>query len=301
MKKIGIIGSLIFTELVTGKLLMVGVKITLLIAQKDARHNSDYKNLENFCRDNGIKHISTENINSSFVLEEIKSQELDLLICLGWSRLIGEEIINSVPMGVWGYHPSLLPQNRGRHPLIWAIVLGLSKTGSTFFLMDKGFDTGKIIDQKTVHILPDERVWDLYNRVAKVSAAQLKTLLEKTNLKNIQDKNPETPVPNEGNFWRKRTENDGRIDFRMSSKQIFDLIRALSFPYPGAHFQFGSKKVKVFEAQYFQVAGYENIEPGKIINFEKNKSVTVKCGIGFITLYLDNKEIQHHLKKGAYI
>ena len=51
-------------------------------------------------------------------------------------------------MGILGYHPSLLPFNRGRHPIIWALALGLKETGSTFFFMDENADTGDIVSQK---------------------------------------------------------------------------------------------------------------------------------------------------------
>jgi methionyl-tRNA formyltransferase len=62
--------------------------------------------------------------------------------CLGWSNLLKAEILKAAPLGVIGFHPAALPANRGRHPLIWALGLGLDETATTFFFMDKGADRG---------------------------------------------------------------------------------------------------------------------------------------------------------------
>ena len=69
-------------------------------------------------------------------------------MCVGWSKLIKKEILNIPKKGFIGYHPSLLPKNRGRHPLIWAKILGLKKTEATFFMLNDKAETGEIISQK---------------------------------------------------------------------------------------------------------------------------------------------------------
>ena len=77
----------------------------------------------------------------------------DLIFCLGWSSLLKRSTLDIPKFGVIGYHPSLLPKNKGRHPIIWALALGLKETGSTFFLMNEGVDTGKIINQKRLKLI----------------------------------------------------------------------------------------------------------------------------------------------------
>ena len=73
---------------------------------------------------------------------------------MGWSRIIGKELLAVPPKGIVGYHPAALPANRGRHPIIWALALGLKETASTFFFMDNGADSGPIISQKSLIISP---------------------------------------------------------------------------------------------------------------------------------------------------
>ena len=79
-----------------------------------------------------------DDVNSKDNYNWIKSLNPDIIFCFGWSNLLKKDILTLAPMGVLGFHPSKLPQNRGRHPLIWALALGLKKSASTFFFMDEG-------------------------------------------------------------------------------------------------------------------------------------------------------------------
>ena len=116
--------------------------------------------------------------------------------------------------GVIGFHPTLLPKNRGRHPLIWAKVLGLNESGTTFFVMDEGADTGPIISQETFQIHEEDTAQDLYNKIICNAKKQVKQFTHE--LSNGLEKR--TLQPKESNYWRKRTKADGRIHF--SRQQI---------------------------------------------------------------------------------
>ena len=76
-------------------------------------------------------------------------------------------------LGLVGYHPALLPQNRGRHPIIWALALGLEETGSTFFFMDEGADTGDILSQRRVPITPEDDAGTLYDKLTTTALDQI--------------------------------------------------------------------------------------------------------------------------------
>ena len=83
-------------------------------------------------------------------------------------------LLNLPPLGVIGFHPTALPQNRGRHPLIWSLVLGLNETASSFFFMDEGPDTGDLISQVKVPIHQDDDANCLYKRITKVAMGQIR-------------------------------------------------------------------------------------------------------------------------------
>ena len=88
------------------------------------------------------------------------------------SRLLKEEILSIAPFGVVGFHATALPANRGRHPIIWALVLGLSETASTFFFMDEGADSGDILSQYKLSISENDNAESLYKKVIKVASVQ---------------------------------------------------------------------------------------------------------------------------------
>ena len=75
----------------------------------------------------------TQNINDKRTYKWLKNKRPDLIICLGWSHIIEPKVLKIPKYGIIGYHPSDLPRNKGRHPIIWPLVLGLKETASTFF------------------------------------------------------------------------------------------------------------------------------------------------------------------------
>src|SRR5690606_20335724 len=113
------------------------------------------------------------NINSVESIEWMSALQPDVIFCFGWSNLIKKQVLEMSRLGVIGFHPSLLPDNKGRHPLIWAKVLGLSKTGSTFFFMDEGADTGDILSQREFAIDFNDDAGSLYDKMTETALGQI--------------------------------------------------------------------------------------------------------------------------------
>ena len=78
------------------------------------------------------KYIS--NINDEEVIRYVREKNADIIYCFGWSQIIKKELLEITPMGVIGFHPAALPNNRGRHPIIWALALGLNENSFDLFL-----------------------------------------------------------------------------------------------------------------------------------------------------------------------
>ena len=209
-----------------------------------------------------------------------RSKGADLIFCLGWSRLIKSQLLNLTPLGIIGYHPTLLPKNRGRHPLIWALVLGLKETGSTFFFMDEGADSGDIISQEKILISPADDANSLYMKMVKIAKGQLITIIF-----SVLSDNYERTLQNHNlaNSWRKRGQRDGKIDWRMSAKSIHNLVRGLTHPYVGAHFVFAGEEYTVWKSCIDDRKVEENFESGKVIKADQQELI-IKCGEGSIKL-----------------
>jgi len=151
--KIVFIGTVQFSLHMLETLLNQQAQVVGVITDCDHGINADYADLKPVCEKHGIEVLLTSNVNASDTIDWVRKLSPDVVFCFGWSHLIKQELLHLPPMGVIGYHPAALPKNRGRHPLIWALILGLNETASTFFFMDEGADSGDIISQTTVPIL----------------------------------------------------------------------------------------------------------------------------------------------------
>ncbi len=265
--RIVFIGSVEFSKKALQKLIDLKAEIVGVCTKESSKFNSDFANLIPICKKNKIPFHLTKDINSEISFNWIKSLNADIIFCFGWSNLLKKNILNLTPMGVLGFHPTKLPQNRGRHPLIWALALGLKKSASTFFFMDEGADSGDILSQKDFDISHNDDAKTLYDKVVEIALEQIAQFfpsLKKNNYKTIVQNNENN------NNWRKRTISDGKIDFRMSSLAIYNLVRALTKPYVGAHVQYGEREVKVWKVKIIENS-LNNFESGKILNVNENK------------------------------
>jgi methionyl-tRNA formyltransferase len=288
------IGNVNFSAAILKKLIGIDVKIDLVITKKESSFNADFYDLSTIAKKHKLPYKYVENINQPKVVDWLKKLNPDIIFCLGFSQIINQEIINIPSIGVIGYHPAELPKNRGRHPIIWSLVLGLDKTASTFFFMDEGADTGDILSQRPIEISQNDNAGTLYQKITEVALNQIEEVafaLESGTYKRIKQNNENA------NFWRKRGLKDGKIDWRMSAKSIHNLVRGLSKPYIGAHFKLEDKKIKVWETKLV-VNDVKNIEPGKVILVDK-KGIVVKTGENAIRLLITEPKIE--IKQGSYL
>jgi len=270
--KIVFIGTVEFSKRALEKLVDIKAEVVGVCTKEKSNFNSDFIDLTSVCKENRLPYKYIDDINSKENIEWINSLNSDIIFCFGWSSLIKKELLELPPMGIVGYHPAKLPQNRGRHPLIWALALGLEKSASTFFFMDEGADSGDILSQVEFEIDYEDDANSLYNKVTNIALKQIEDFLPK--LENQSYKRIKQDH-SKANYWRKRTKNDGEIDFRMSSRAIYNLVRALTKPYVGAHLIYKEKEIKIWKIEEVE-CNLKNIEPGKILEVKDNK-ILVKC------------------------
>lgn len=250
-----------------------------IVTRRQSAINADFCSLEPLALELGIPCLCADGNDQEKIGEWMAGLAPDAVFCFGWSYLLRPEVIGIPRFGTLGYHPAALPHNRGRHPIIWALALGLPETASTFFCMDAGADSGDIVSQVTVVITEEDDAATLYRKLIVVAKEQLSTFvtpLANGTLKAIPQDDAQA------NYWRKRSKADGLIDWRMSARAIHNLVRALTRPYPGAHCCYRGAEVKVWRTRLENV-DMPNIEPGKVLA-TGGGMVTVKCGDAALTL-----------------
>ncbi len=252
------------------------IEIIGICTKKKSSFNSDFCDLSFFAKKNKIPYLYCENINDKKNFDWVKKKTPDFIICVGWPNLLSDKFLNLPRFLSIGYHPSDLPKNRGRNPLIWSIILQLKNSASCFFIMNKNPDDGQFISKKYFKISKNETAYTLYKKITKIAISQLNELFKILN--EIKNKNfliQKKKKKNKGNILRKRSYSDGVIDWRMDANAIFNLVNALSYPYPGASFYYKKREYKLIKAKI--IKSILKLEPGKVIKKINHKPI-IKCG-----------------------
>ena len=289
------IGSVVFSKFLLSHMIKKRYNIVGVQTKKNSNFNSDHFDLKKICREKKILCRYSNNINDKNSINWMKKLKPDLILCLGWSSLFNKSVLKIPPYGTIGFHPTKLPLNRGRHPIIWTLALGLKETACTFFYMNQKADAGKIIVQKKIKILKDDNATSLYKKIILKSQKLIDNFMPKLKKKTNLYVSYKNPKPS--NYWRKRFFLDGEIDWRMSAKNIHNLVKSLTDPYPYAHFLFNKKVIKVIKTKIINQK-LKNIEPGKIIE-NKNKMIIIKCGEHAIQLVKTFPKVR--LKNNLYL
>ncbi|PIR78151.1 MAG: methionyl-tRNA formyltransferase [Candidatus Magasanikbacteria bacterium CG10_big_fil_rev_8_21_14_0_10_36_16] len=171
---------------------------------------------------------------------ELKTLNSELFIVAQYGLLIPESILNIPKFGTINTHTSLLPKYRGASPIQSAIFNGDTKTGVTIMLMDKGMDSGPILSQKTVKVLPDETYIELDAKMAQIASQLLLDTIPKYIDGEIK---PQIQDEAEVTFCKKLDRDDGKIDWKKSTTEIYNQYRAFT-PWPGVWTTWNNKRLK---------------------------------------------------------
>jgi len=205
-----------------------------------------FKSVADLANPYGIPVYTPESVNTPEWSERIRSWEPDLIFSFYYRNLIGDDILNIAPLGAFNMHGSLLPKYRGRVPINWAVLRGERETGVTLHYMVKRADAGDIVDQEVVPIGPDETARDVFHKCVKaarqVLERQIEALTKGTAPRRKQDELHAT-------YFGGRKPEHGRIDWSQSAQSIYNLIRAVTHPYPGAFTIVGGKKLFIWWAR----------------------------------------------------
>ncbi len=164
--------------------------------------------------------------------EKIRSSNLDFIIVYGWRSLIDTSVNKFLKNGLILAHQSLLPKYRGFAPLQWAMINGERETGVTLFKMSEdSVDSGKILYQERIPIGFEDYAIDVDNKLTDCAINLFLKVFEDNDLNKITlyDQNE-----SEATYTCKRTPQDGRINWNKSSVEIYNLIKALAYPFTGA-------------------------------------------------------------------
>ena len=171
------------------------------------------------------------NINDADGHEALRALDADIVFVIGWSQILHAPALRLARSGMIGAHASLLPHNRGSAPVNWALIRGERQTGNSLIWLAEDVDGGAVIDQTAFCITAYDTCASLYERVAASNRDMLLGLMPRL----VAGERPGRPQPaGDEPVLPRRRPADGRIDWGQSSRAVYDFVRALTRPYPGA-------------------------------------------------------------------
>ena len=226
-----------------------------------AKRSAGSREYADICETHSVPYYTVDTIKGEEAYRIVKDLAPDLLVVLGWSEILPERLLLIPKTGTIGTHAALLPHNRGSAPINWALIHGEKETGNTMMWLTPQVDAGSIIDQMAFEITPYDTCGTLYDKVADTNAEMLLRLLE--NLEN--GIRPENVIKNETDepILPRRRPKDGLIGWDQPGSAVYDFIRALTDPYPGAFTYLDGKKWLIWKAALLPVS--PGAVPGTIL------------------------------------
>jgi len=239
------------------------------------------------------------NINHESSIQMLQNLDLDVAFVLGWSQIIHPPALRTCRLGMIGAHASLLPHNRGSAPINWAIIRGETQTGNTLIWLSEGVDEGRIIDQVTFPIAPYDTCATLYDKVAKSNRDMVLQLLPRLE-RGERPGRPQAACA-EAILPRRRPEH-GRIDWSQDSAAVYNFIRALTRPYPGAFSRLDCERWLIWQAALICGRAPPGAAPGEVLGpvvspVPGSCGQAVACGQGLVIL-LEVEGSQGRVLKG---
>lgn len=210
----------------------------------------------------GIPVRKGENVNGPESVEWIRAIAPDLMLVIGWTQLLQPELLNVPRIACLGFHASLLPKYRGRAPVNWAIINGEKETGNTMIVLEPGADEGDIVAQRVIPIEDDDDCGTVYQKVSLSECDMLSDVLPLIR----QDGMPRQKQNSlEATVMPKRRPEDGLIDWSHPSRRLYNWIRALTTPYPGAFSHSNGRRITIWRAALGTLTSPSPNLPGTVL------------------------------------
>ncbi|WP_322617378.1 bifunctional UDP-4-amino-4-deoxy-L-arabinose formyltransferase/UDP-glucuronic acid oxidase ArnA [Pseudomonas sp. BIC9C] len=252
-------------------LLSSGFEIAAVFTHADdPKENAFYGSVAQLCARHGIAVHAPEDANHPLWIERIAKLDPDYIFSFYYRNLLSETLLATARKGAFNLHGSLLPRYRGRAPANWVLVNGETETGVTLHRMVKRADAGAIVAQQKVAIERSDTALSLHGKLRAAASDLLRDTLPAL----LQGKASETPQDeSKATVFGRRTPADGKLVWAKPAEELFNLVRAVTQPYPGAFCAVGEHKLVVWSAEVAK--GNEGLAPGRVISVDP---LRIACG-----------------------
>jgi len=294
--KVLVIGAVGTTALTIEMLAKHSFDIVGVLGQEPMKKNrvSGLSDLSSLCTRLRIEYKGYQKINDSVHLEWASQKKPEVIFAVGFSQLLSQQWLEMPIKGCIGFHPTILPQGRGRAPVAWTILQG-KDAAANFFLMGEGADNGPIFIQEKFELASED---DAESFVPKLRKAIIKALDRWLPKLKLGEWEPLYQAESDASYYGKREPCDSIIDWNKSAFDIDRLIKASTRPHPGAFTFFKQKVVTIWKSRMETSISYSGVI-GRIL-LKENNSYLVQCGAN-TAIWLDEIEyelVEYNFKVG---
>ncbi|MDU5460817.1 MULTISPECIES: methionyl-tRNA formyltransferase [Anaerococcus] len=256
------------------------INLSLVVSGKDKKRNRNkFKPtvVKQYALDNNIEVVTPDSVNTDEFINLLKEKNIDYIVVVAFGQLIKEKLLEEYKNKIINLHPSSLPKYRGSSPVQFSLLNGDKKTHASAMLIEKGMDSGDIINQKEVEINDEDDFTSLSEKLSKIGS---EVILE--SVLNYDDfmKNRVKQDNDKATFTKKITKEMGKIDFNQSKEEIINKIRAF-VEFPKAYFSYKNENVKILKASPVEI---ENPKISFVYKANKNDKIIIGCKNGGIRI-----------------
>jgi methionyl-tRNA formyltransferase len=236
--------------------------VAVLTHEDDPAEEIWFRSVRELADAHGVPVWAPASVNTVEWIERVAAWQPDFLFSFYYRKLLCRELLAIPRQGALNLHGSLLPKYRGRCPVNWVLIHDERETGVTLHYMEEKPDRGDIVAQQAVPITDDDTARTLAGKLSAAAAA----LLRDTYPLLRAGRAPRRPQAHaDASYFGGRHPEDGRIDWHAPARTIFNLVRAVTHPYPGAFASWTDRKLYVWQARALPAASDTGAAPGTIL------------------------------------
>ncbi|WP_263808893.1 methionyl-tRNA formyltransferase [Salinibacter sp.] len=248
------------------------LKIEFLVA----RYGDPDFVLKEYAEEAGVPFFHPKNVNSDSFIKKITSYDADVNVSIAYDQIIHENMISIPQKGFLNCHAGALPFYRGRNVLNWALINGEDRFGVTVHFIDENIDTGDIITQRFGVITPEDDYESILDKAVTLCASTLLDALHDIDSGEVS-KTAQEDIHPVGFYCSGRAEGDEWIDWSWPTNRVYDFVRALSPPGPGARTILEGRSIVILDAEKISEAPEYIDRPGTVVGKDRD-GIEVKTG-----------------------
>jgi methionyl-tRNA formyltransferase len=247
----------------------------------DPTENIWFASVRDLALENHLPVYQPADPNDPAFVAAMQALQPDFLFSCYYRHMLKQPLLDLPRLGALNLHGSLLPRYRGRCPVNWVLVHGETETGVTLHYMEAKADRGDIVAQKVIPITPEDTAVTLFARMTAAAGELFRETYPRLRRGQAERLSQDHA---RATYYGGRTPADGLIDWRQPATAIYNLMRAVADPYPGAFTFFQGRKLFVWAGQVMAAPVTRPAEPGRVTAAVPGEGLLVATGAGHVLI-----------------